>query len=356
MILRGLVCLLLAVPLYADPASIRPTNLWGDVAFAPVKGREGFVQAWNINVRSGARRIYLTYVVSNLGPGDLNSGVVVLFYDEATGRSRSHTVEFSEADLEGRPGSFGHASGYNYIYPVPEGLRAFVKMPGLVEMDLVLSSVRPGVAISGGPFRCTRDDGDFFRADIPVAHALVSGTLQLDGGDVQSVRGTGGLEYLRTNCSPDVYARSFSLVRTYETGRGLYVGLMRPAPGARPGAGFDRYAWMEGGRVRRSGLIVSAKPSELQRAPLSGYDVPMLRELATEDGCVITERKLRFAGGYSVLANVSSILRWFLHTFFTKPYVLHYESRITLRCPDGDAMKVVAEFEGAQSTHYFLND
>ncbi len=349
---RGLLCFFCALPLFAEPGQIRPTNLWEDVAYRPVAGREGYVQAWNVNVRSGARRIYLTYVVSNLGPGDLNSGVVVLLYDETTGQSRSHTAEFAEEDLEGRPGVFGHASGYNYIYPVPEGLRVFVKMPGKVELDLVFSDLRPGVAISGGPFRCTRNDGDFFRADIPVAHANVRGTLQVNGETSRDIRGTGGLEYLRTNCSPDVYARSFSLMRTYEDRNGLYAGLMDPAPGARPGGGFDRYAWMERGRVRRSGLIVAVETSESRRAPISGYDVPMLREMRTQDGCTIEERKLQFAGGYSVLANVSRILRWFLHAFFAKPYVLHYDARIILRCPDG----VTAEFPNGQSTHYFLNE
>ncbi len=171
---------LLACPLFAQVA---PTTV-SDYAFQP-SADEGYIQAWNAEFRGQGTYLYVTFVISNTGPGTWNNGVSILALKD--GKNRVWTAEYSVRSLKATPGQFGHKSGLSQIgYNEKGHLVVHAVVPGggasppeSMSIDLVIEPASPGVRISGGPLQPV--PGSFLRADIPVTSGRATAVVKIGG-------------------------------------------------------------------------------------------------------------------------------------------------------------------------------
>ncbi len=329
-------------------AQIGPTTV-SDYAFQPVDG-DGYIQAWNINVRSAKVFVYVTMIISNVGPGDLNNGVSVLVVKQ--GASRIWTSEYSGRSLRATPGKFGHRSGLTTIAQDEKGrLVLHTENPGggasppeALTMDLVLTPADQGLRISGGLLEPQK--GALLRADIPIIASAAEGHITI-GGVREDFSGVAGMEAIWTNQSPHTYAKQFLLVRSFSTAPGIFLGGFY---GLDEQTFLMRYAVLEKGKIKAGGAVKSTLIQESQQDPFSGYAIPSLVTYTLDNGCTITEQRKFFAGGFDVLGSISAVLRWILRAFFARPYVMHFSAQMTYSC--AGAKDIAAE---AQASYYLIN-
>lgn len=94
---RILILLLIVFSLRADSIlTIRNVTL-GDIVYQP-HSEEGYLQGWNFFFRNSEYNIIVTFLVSNLGPNDLNNGVSIAIESKKTG-SIFITKEFGRKDF-----------------------------------------------------------------------------------------------------------------------------------------------------------------------------------------------------------------------------------------------------------------
>ncbi len=371
-----------SAPLFADsPGAFVELD---DIAFRPLPDRDGYTQAYSINYRDAQFRIYAIFLISNIGPKSLNNGVSVLIYHK--GQSRVFTSENDFRTLKAQPGTVrirsgnhtlelsGVRPGSRFLDPAKSRLKLVVDSPQF-RLQLELSQLMRGTRLSGGRVRVSGDAADFVRADVPIASATARGSMLFRGTEYQ-LRGVGGMDSIYTNVSPHLYAKSFSLSRSYSRGAGAYLGVIRgtgefpAAANSRGQQHYGRFAFLRGGRLQSCGSITKIEVLERRRNALSGYTLPVhTRYQAQTDAgerCEITERVLRPAGGYSVLGSISTFLRWVLQVLFAKPFILHYETELVLRCaeptPRGTSpsesplLKERARYTNVQNSFYLVNE
>lgn len=335
----------LACPLAAQVA---PTSI-SDFAFTPTDD-EGYTQAWNIDFRGKDVFLYVTYLISNTGPGTWNNGVSVLLY--RNGQSRIWTAEYSGKSLKAQPGSFGHKSGTSRIAFENGKLVLHAENPGggaspkeALAIDLTLTPVGRGIQISGG--KLEPRPGSFLRADIPIAAS--AGQLHMTiGGVSESINGIGGMEAIWANKSPHSYAKRFLLARTFTADQGIMLGGYTGSGGVEDF--LLRYAILQKGSVKASGNVSKIEILASQADGFSGYTIPTSVRYTLNDNCTIQEDRKYFAGGFDVLGSVSALLRWVLRVFFARPYVMHYDASLVYACHDAKPLSVIA-----QTSYYLIN-
>ncbi|HMW59550.1 MAG TPA: hypothetical protein PKA91_07885 [Leptospiraceae bacterium] len=328
-------------------AQVSPVPV-SDYAFRP-DNDEGYIQAWNVDVRTPNAFLYVTLLVSNVGPGDLNNGVSVLVVKP--GSSRIWTAEYSVRSLQATPGQFGHRSGLSRIHRDEKGrIILHSEIPGgspspkeSLNLDLVLTPVDGGLRISGGLLE--PEKGSFLRADLPVIAARAEGTLTI-GGVQEPLNGIAGLDAIWSNKSPHTYAKRFLLIRSFSEAPGIFIGGFM----GKEENFLLRFAVAEKGKVKSSGNVKSLEVNASAIDPFSGYSIPTSVTYGLEDGCKITEVRKGFAGGFDVLGSISTVLRWILRVFFARPYVMHFTSQMTYIC--NGAKDISAE---AQASYYLIN-
>lgn len=369
-----------------------------DIAFRPLPNRGGYTQAYSINYRDKDFRIYAIFLISNIGPKSLNNGVSVLIHHK--GQSRVFTSENDFRTLKAEPGTVrirsgnhtlelsGVQPGARFLNPAKSRLRMNIDAPQF-RLKLELSQLMRGTRLSGGRVRVSGNAADFVRADVPIAAATASGQMFFRGKEY-TLRGVGGMDSIYTNVSPHEYAKSFSLSRSYARGAGVYLAVIRgtgdfpagqtgltsaqsgqsgaarvPAKRLETGAFQGRFTFLKRGQLSSCGSILAIEVLEQRRDALSGSTLPWHTRYhaRTDRGerCEITERVLRPAGGYSVLGSISSLLRWVLQVFFAKPFILHYETELVLRCAPAGAdlsapLSERARYANVQNSFYLVND
>ncbi|MBE7440000.1 MAG: hypothetical protein HS115_16225 [Spirochaetales bacterium] len=305
------------------PSSPALRSLEADFAYQPRK-EEAYLQAWNVTFRRGADGIFLTFLVSNFGPGDLNHGVSLLLVQN--GKSIVHTAEYAKATLQATPGKFGHKSHIQRLWKEGSEIKSYVNINN-VEIEMSLLPQSGGVRLSGGPVQL--GGGSFFRADVPVMAAKGKARLKVNG-KMEEWSGEGGMEYIAANKSAHSFARRFTVIRTFSAGEGLFVG------GLMGTGGFPdlyRAGFMEKGQLTGFAEVAELKVLRSEQNTFSGYTLPSVFEFSLRNQpCKIEIQRKGFIGGYYVLGNVSKLLRWVLSVFFAKPFILQFSGEGRLVC------------------------
>jgi hypothetical protein len=339
----------IALWLFAGPLAAQVTHTTvSDYAFQPAAD-EGYIQAWNAEFRGQGAYLYVTFVISNTGPGTWNNGVSILALKD--GKNRVWTAEYSIRSLKATPGQFGHKSGLSQIgYNEKGHLVVHAVVPGggasppeAMSLDLVIEPATPGVRISGGPLQPV--PGSFLRADIPVASGRATAVVKI-GGKEETLQGVGGLEAIHSNHSPHSYAKRFLLIRTFTADKGIFVGGYF---GRNENEFLLRYAIMEKGKITASGPVKRVETAVSEKDGFSGYVIPKSVRYVLDNDCQITENRAFFTGGFDVLNSVSAVLRWILRVFFARPYVMHYSANLLYTC---GVQSIPAE---AQASYYLIN-
>jgi len=337
----SLVLALHPLPAYAQTAYATAS----DVVYSPLNSDQ-YMQAWNVIVRAPQINIFLSFTISNFGPGSHNNGVAVIVsgHDE----NFVETGEYDSNSLQAVPGKFGFTMNYMSSLKLEGG--AYVARVYLPDCDIRIRirPLRPGLRLSEG--KIPVKDDRFVRADIPVTAGRAEAVV-IRGGKSRSYTGEGGVEHILTDVSPHSYAKRFLLLRSFGTGDGLFIGGFIANDDYR-----DDLRLMEtmNGKIVATGHLETAREFGTSLEPLRDASLPSELDLtfATPGGqCSASISLTNFTGGIDLLGNISPLLRWVLHVFFTKPYIVHYDSDVTLTCPSGSRV-----YHAIPITYYLLND
>ncbi len=349
----GVLLLPLAVLAPAALIAQSMVTVPADYAYRPLKN-EGYMQAWNFNFRGGGTYVYITYVISNFGPGDLNNGVSIMVYQN--GQSIVRTAEYTDQSLKATSGAFGLTTGDSWLRLNQGKFEAYAHKDD-VAIRADMTPVGVGVRLSGGPV--DTGGGSFIRADVPVGLGRVKGSVRIGDKEIK-VEGEGGLEYLYASSSPHAYAKSFALFRSYDPARGLFLGGFH-GTSKFPGGKLFRLALTTPEGVVAQGKIGTIEQVRVEKNQFSGYEIPLQTRYTLEGdpACRIDVTRTAFAGGYHVLGHVSALLRWVVKVLFAKPYIMHYTGTATVECP-GKGSSPLKAFEGKKyplhTSYYMIND
>lgn len=320
------------------------------IAYKPLQA-EGYLQAWKYNIRGNGIRLYLTYIISNQGPGSFNHGLSLVMYHN--GKSTVRMIELAEDELYSRAGVFEYKSDAGEFRMRDGGIHlAFFGEP-TIYMDLqkpygLIDLSRGG--IQPGP-------GNTLNAMIPVVYSSVIGNIIIDGKD-HPFEAIGGMEYLSTNHSVHTYAKRFQVLRSYSLKEGIFLGGFYSTN--KPNT--LNLQIEKNGRTVLTDSVSFYKELQTEKNAFSGYTVPTEMLFTTKKGCIVHYLGGRFSLGLNILQNVSAMLRLFIRTFFAKPYILHYDGQVKVWCDydnnsEAYQAKKPADYTSpVENTFYMINE
>lgn len=322
----------------------------GKIHFDPRK-EEGYFQGWNFYFQSGNRLGFVTFLVSNLGPGDLNNGVSVYLNSPETGVVYK-TQEYADFDLTATPGRFGQISGQNKMFYEKGKYHIHIENDEMV-MDMVFSPrVGKIFPLSHGEHKLNSVSG-FLRADIGFTESPVSIKLVHKGKKIYEWKGRGGMEHLNTNTEVYKFSKSWEILRAYtpEGEAFFFGGFSSSLPGREPS--YKRVLFLDKkGRILRDDEVDRVETKEKKLNSFSGYSIPVHQKLYLKKNksCFLNLRNRNILGVIDILSNISSVLKMFIQLFFSKPYQIHYSVSVELDC---DGKKTI--FPRGIHSFYLIN-
>lgn len=322
--------LLLPAPLLAQaiPPVYQP--------FQPLK-EDGYAQAWNINFSGQGYHIDLIYMISNVGPGTLNNGISLLVYSNEG--NRAFTAEHTDETLRAAVGEFGMKNASGELKLVDGRIEALASF-NQASIQLVMQ--QPGSTGMLMP-EWNLSDGEFFRIGLPVLQSPARLTLKMDGRTLE-LTGLAGMDSIISNTLPHRYAKRLYLFRS-PSGQFQMTGYLDKEQSYRLRLYYGT------GAGQREDRIVQLSAEEEETEPFSGYRLARVWKIRGESGCSYEIRRGEFRGGMYILQSVSPFLRWILRAFFAKPFILNYESTLSVQCA-----KKPAFTEKLRASYFLLNE
>jgi hypothetical protein len=341
--------LIVILTLQADSnLSIRHVTL-ADIVYQPYK-EEGYLQGWNFFFRNSEYNIIATFLVSNLGPNDLNNGVSIAIESKKTG-SIFITKEFGKKDLSVDNGI--NLKMYNNLLKYENGVYEVSQFYEDIKLYLKFESDNLGATLSGGKY-FVKGQEKFVRADIPFSFIRTSGYLDFKG-EILELEGVGGLEHLITNYEVYKYSSKWEILRaSNKDGMKLYTGGFHGIK--KSNDDFFRTLVIQNskGEVLLSGKITKTEILNSELDKFSGYTLPVKEKIYLGDnGCFIQSERQQSVGKINILSNISAVLRFFIKLFFANPYQVNYLTKLTVHCPENFRTNP-AEFTGIHS-YYLIN-
>lgn len=324
----------------------------GKVQYDP-KPEEGYFQGWNYSYRDKDTILFATFLVSNLGPGSLNNGVSLYIQSKKTGIFYT-TKEFADYDMVAVPGSIGQKSGDNFFRRDPDGLSLTINIDS-VNLDLkFLTSKIPVLALSDGEYSLSPFSG-FLRADIGFTRVRAIGQLKFQD-EIIPLNGFGSMEHLNTNVEVYKFSKSWEILRSFsQNGMKFYYGGFTATEDF-PKKFFKRYAILnEKNEILSSGEVKEIEVETWLMNSFSGYNLPVQQKLILDhpNNCVARIQDSRDIGEINVLSNISVVLRLFIRMFFAKPYQIHKETKVELKCEGDESQNFI--FNTGVHSYYLIN-
>ena len=319
-----------------------------DILFTPYK-EEGYLQGWNFYFLNSEHSIILTFVVSNLGPFDLNNGVSISIDSIKMGEVFK-TKEFAEKDLEANKNQT-NLKFYNNTLVKSGSIYKINQFYDDIKIYLEFYSDEKGVTLSGGNSSLS-SDGKFVRADIVTSFVKAKGYIDYKG-EIIDLEGVGGMEHLITNYEIYKFSSRWEILRanneSYKIFSGGYYGKKKDTNDF-----FRTLVLLDNkGKILLSGKILRSEVLQSSVESLSKYQVPDLEKIYLTENCTVEIKRGKLIGRGNILANVSKLLRFFINLFFTNPYLVSYKNTIKVDCPE-KLEKSIPSFNGIH-TYYLIN-
>jgi hypothetical protein len=340
---------LVVLSLRADSIlTIRHVTL-ADIVYQP-HSEEGYLQGWNFFFRNSEFNIIATYLVSNLGPNDLNNGVSIAIESKKTGPIFI-TKEFGRKDLSVDNGI--NLKMYNNTLKYENGVYEVSQFYDNMKLFLKFESDNLGATLSGGK-HFVKGQEKFVRADIPFSFVRTTGYIDYKG-EIIELEGVGGLEHLITNYEVYKYSSKWEILRAVnKEGMKLYTGGFHGIKKSNEDFFRTLVIQNQRGEVLLSGMITKTEIISDELDKFSGYILPVKEKIYVGDnGCFVQSDRLYSVGKINILSNISAVLRFFIKLFFANPYQVNYSTRLTVNCPD--LFKLMpTDFNGIHS-YYLIN-
>lgn len=329
--------------LFAQNQILKPSDYY----FQPYK-EEGYFQGWNYSFLNSEFQIFVTALISNLGPNSFNNGVSISIESPKTG-SYFKTKEYGEKDLVALQDRYYIKLLNNEFMQTGNSFEIKVYADE-VKLYLKYENLFSGMPLSKGNY--TIEKNYFVRADIPFSYSKATGYLDFKG-NVYTLEGVGGLEHLLTNYEVYKFSKRWEMLRSISKNRVRFFT-----------GGF--HSKEEGGNYRmiaiqdKSGKLIffdKVLSSEIlleKKESFSGYLLPYKERLYTNESkdCSFLIEYSHNAGRINVLENISTILRIFIRLFFANPYILNFHVKVSSDCPS--KFPVAIEWIGVKSD-YLVN-
>ena len=310
---------------------------------------EGYFQGWNYLFFNNEFHIFITSLISNMGPGDKNHGIALSIKSKKTGEIFV-TKEFSVRSLQASRINYNIKNDVNsFEYDGNYELRVYADD---IKINLVYKNVKPGFTLSGE--RYFIEKGKFVRADVPFYYSEAEGYIDFKG-DVMYLKGRGGMEHLLTNYEVYKYSTRWEILRAFsKDGYTLYLGGFHGKT-KKPDDYFKTFVLLDKkNTIIYSGQISKEETLQQQKDKFSGYTLPSVQKifLNSDGSCSLQIESGESLGKINVLSSISAILRFFVNLFFANPYILAFSSNITMNCPG--ILPNIVEFEGIHN-QYLIN-
>lgn len=315
--------------IYSDELKIRHVVL-EDYKYSPYK-EEGYLQGWNFFFKNSEYNIILNFIVSNLGPNDLNHGVSLSIQSKKTGNIFL-TKEFGTKDLEVSNSGFKIKS-YNNLLEQDENKFKVSQFFDDIKIYLEFESDFKGANLSGGKY-FVKSDTKFVKADIPFSFVKTKGYIDFKG-EILELDGLGGLEHLLTNYEVYKYSSKWELVRGQSSnGFKIYSGGFYGKEKKEDDFFRTIVVQKQNGDFLLSGKIIKSEILKESIDNFSGYKVTEIEKIYLSETCSVKIERGNSAGKINILSNISAVLRFFVRLFFTNPYQLNYEAKLILDCKE----------------------
>lgn len=297
-----------------------------DFIFQP-HPEEGYFQGWNFTFSNKDYQIFLTGVISNLGPNNLNNGISISIESKKTG-SFFITKEYGQKDLKADKSRF-QIQMYTSTIEEKNGTIELNIDADVVKLHLIYSSLFRGPNLSGGKHNL--DKNYFVKADIPFSYSKVIGTLDFKGEKIP-LEGVGGMEHILTNLEVYKYSYRWEILRGFSKGYRLFTGGYKGKNDQ-----FFRTITVQNpkGDIIFSGKIETSEILEERKDPATGYVLPVKEKvfIDKEEKCGFQIEYAHQAGRINILDNISVVLRFFIKLFFANPYIINSHVKVDSLCP-----------------------
>ncbi|MDX1960771.1 MAG: hypothetical protein SFU98_19520 [Leptospiraceae bacterium] len=317
-----------------------------DYRFTPFK-QEGYFQGWNYSFHNSEYTIFVTSLISNMAPNDLNHGIAVSIESKKTG-SYFITKEYGEKDLVANRSVY-YVKNFNHIFEEKENEFLIQVNAEEVKLNLSFKPKLTGPNLSGGRYKIEGEN--FVQADIPFSFADAEGYLELKGEKI-ILKGQGSMEHLLTNYEVYNFSTRWEMFRAIsKEGNKVFTGGYLGKNGA-----FFRTISIQdkNGKILLGNRILKTVLEKTIKDSFSGYELPVVEKifLDNEMKCSATITNSYPNGRINVLANISVVLRYFINLFIAKPFIINYSSSIELDCAKYFKNKMI--FQGFNS-YYLIN-
>ncbi|GIX40990.1 MAG: hypothetical protein KatS3mg129_0723 [Leptospiraceae bacterium] len=273
---------------------------------------EGYMQIWNFEHHSSQYFLFLTFMISNQGKGDLNNGLTIYFFDKLKNKEYLKTLEFTNKHLKA----------------IPDDLQIELEN----HSKLKLTSNKILIDANSG------EDKPIFKLKIEIPlnindkNTTIDSYLDIKNNTIsykiiyflpQRIKfrfkenhyqsfGAIGMECLHTKDNPLDIANSFYFIRNFDIKHKFFL------------------FYLDNENQKHNGYIHYYNTSF---PILNEYKITINNKFFLEsDQCKISSKELKYIGGFYVLNNVSMILRWFLKLIGIDPFIKHYRSSLYLNC------------------------
>ncbi|MDH5657145.1 MAG: hypothetical protein OEZ34_14635 [Spirochaetia bacterium] len=349
--MRYMLKILFFLLFLASPNKIfSETERYQSILFKPQKNEE-YAQAWNVYFINDRINVQLSYVIGNLGPGELNNGYVIFVHEND--QQITFIKELSSKQLTVKKNAF------HYIFNQNSSLRHEGRLfsAKAVKKDTVYSiRLKEFNSFPLLENNLKLSDHEFINETIPLITDRAELTIQNQKtSNIQTMHGWGGIEHLAFNKLPDRYANLFIISRTPPESKMLIL------MGFQGNQKFKnklnlKYFYLENYAVVKSGHLTEMKISEKDKSnsheeseSLPKNRIPgRITFLSGNDpACSIQISNEKEKGVLNVFSSITPVLRWIFHLFFTEPSVNSYISAISLKCKN-------EIFSGKAQVNYIL--
>ncbi|MCB1172509.1 MAG: hypothetical protein KDK39_03035 [Leptospiraceae bacterium] len=320
---------------------------WDQSVFQPDLNSAEYIEAWSFRHDQPDLYLSITFLISNLGPGQLNNGLAVLIYQG--GQSHIITAEYSDHSLTARPGDFGIKSGRSYFRSCGSDCLDVAIRLDQIHLDLQLSQILRGPDMDHPDLPLNAALRNNMQASIPIGRARSVGQIRWQRQELQ-LAGIGGLEYIHTHRSPHRYVKRIHLLRSLR-GPEFYAGFLEPVSAKHTGAAAPGFG-ISFGPLLPGMQLPQAAPGSLSASHSRGLlQVPELRlelpqvyyftsvpysspgsDTSAVGECRLAVTRQVYRGGMTVFGHISAVLRWVLQLLFANPVIVHFQATADWQC------------------------
>jgi len=311
------------IPFYSEPLPGKPSIL-----FNPLENDE-YTQAWNLFFYNNETTAQITFIIGNLGPGNLNNGYAVFVHNNK--KEIIFIKELNSKTLITEKKKLYIAMDQSNILKKTSKRqisgKAFSNDDQTVSIELFPSN---SFASLNNSVLLKKDH--FINQDMHLITPRATLTIE-SSKEKQVFHGWGGMEHLRLDSLPNHYAQSFIIARS-KPGRNMIV-----ITGFHGNSGYDekpefKYFILKNNITVKSGKITTVENSEKTiKSDKKPYIPEKIKMITDASGnCSITINNRLPKGRLDVFTNVTPFFKWILKLVFTEPSIIYYYSQMKYSC------------------------